>query len=316
MEQEFSPSFALQPKLNTGFWPDDDVVRLSVTLWAPTVPFGAHTLTFHWAFWPRATLAWSRCRLTHRPDVEESVGEGVGEAADDASVRVKLSSVAVLDALPRSWVMNAMVLAVCVPLPDPRPLIRDLSRPLLVSGEPDTAVVVGDDVVGGGDVVVVPGEVGRIVGGVGGVVLDGLDGVLVPEPELEPDGLKEGLGEGLACTWTQSCLVAPLTADVCAVWVRPADAAGARRAAGPSDTPAWPDVAAATMPKLEADTTRKPPAARLTVDRTCGKRMKALPLPGCCFCETILQIWRGYFRRISPRLNDASILDTKPIGQR
>jgi hypothetical protein len=258
-----------------------------VTLWAPTVPFGAHTLTFHWAFWPRATLAWSRCRLTHRPDAEEGVGEGVGEAADSASVRVKLSSVAVLDALPPSWVMNALVLAVCVEVPDVRPLIRGLSRPLLVSGEPDPAVVVGDDVVGGGDVVVVPDEVGRIVvGEVEGVVVAGLDGVLVPELELEPGELGEGL-EG--CTVTH-CLVAPVTADVCAVWVRSADAVGARRAAGPSDTPAWPDVAAATMPKLEADTTRKPPAARLTVGRTCGKRMKALLLlPGCCFCETILR---------------------------
>lgn len=37
--------FLLQPKLNTGFWLDGDVVSLSVTL--VTLPLVAHTLTFH-----------------------------------------------------------------------------------------------------------------------------------------------------------------------------------------------------------------------------------------------------------------------------
>lgn len=284
-----------QPKLKTGFWLDGDVVSLSVT--PSTGPFSADTLTFHWAFWPRATLAWSLCRLTH--------SSGAGEAAAGASVRVKLSNVAARDPLPPSWVMNAVVLAVCVALPDLKPLIRGLSRPL-VSGEPDPLSDVdeaepdgdeeepdGDEepdepgsVVGDGVVVLVEGD--RIgVTGVGGAVLvelaPGLDGVLVPEPEPVElgGGLEDGGGAG-----TQSFLVTLLTADVRAVWVRSADAAGARMATGPSGAPACPDVVAATMPKLDADTTRKPPAARLTVGRTCGKRMKALPLPGCCFCET------------------------------
>jgi hypothetical protein len=34
----------------------------------------------------------------------------------------------------------------------------------------------------------------------------------------------------------------------------------------------------AAMPKLAAETTRKPPAAMLIAGRTCAKRMKALPL--------------------------------------
>ncbi|HEX6447954.1 MAG TPA: hypothetical protein VF060_00655 [Trebonia sp.] len=138
----------------------------------------------------------------------------MGEAAFGASVRVKLSSVAVLDAVASSWVMNAAVLAVCVPLPSLRPLIRGLSRPLLVSDEPDPVGVEEAEPDGLGSVeeddgAGLPGEVGRIVGGVGGVVPVG------PEP-VE-------LGGELGCTWTQSCLVAPLTADVRAVWVRSGD---------------------------------------------------------------------------------------------
>jgi hypothetical protein len=244
-------------------------------------------------------LAWSRCRLTHR----DGVGEGVGEDADAASVRVKLSSVAVRDSLSPLWLMNAVVLAVCVEVPDVRPLIRGLRRPLLVAGEPDPVDVEEAEPDGLGSVVeddgvVVLGGVGRIVGGVGGVV----------PVELDP----VELGDELGCTWTQSCIVAPLTADICAGWVRSAGAEGARMAAGPSDAPACPDAAAATIPKLEADTTRKPPAARLTVGRMCGKRMKALLLPGCASAKRVFEssICRGYFRRISPRLNDASILDT------
>ena len=274
----------LQPKLNAGFWLDGDVVSLSVTL--STVPFSAHTLTFHWAFWPRATLASSFCRLTH--------SSGSGEVAVGESARVKLSSVAVRDSLPPSWVMNALVLAVCVVVPDLKPLIRGLSRPLLLSAEPDPLSEEDEEepdepgsVVGDGVVVLDEGD--RIgVTGVGGAVLvelaPGLDGALVPEPELGGE-----LEDDPGGTCTQSFLVTVLAADVCAVWVRSADTAGARRAAGTPDTPACPDVAAATTPKLEADTTRKPPAARLTVGRTCEKRMKAMPLPGCCFCETSLR---------------------------
>lgn len=62
-EQEFVPSLA-QPAVNLGFWLDGEVVSLTTTL--PTLPLVDQTVTFHRAECPRATLASSRCTLTHR----------------------------------------------------------------------------------------------------------------------------------------------------------------------------------------------------------------------------------------------------------
>jgi hypothetical protein len=287
--------FLVQPKLKTGFWLDGDVASFSVTL--ATFPFLAHTFTFHWAVWPRATLASSFCRLTHSCTV---VTNGGGEA----SVRVKLNSVAVTGALSSVWVTNALALALWLEVLDVSPLISGLSRPLC-EAEPDALEADGEllvpeldgavpesDVLGAG--VVVPGS------GVGvGVRIDEIDGE--GEAELlvggvvvvEPEGLV-GVDVGLVVgPFAHACLVVPVKADVCACSVRARTAWGrvsARMAADPLGAPAWPDVAAATMPKLEADTTRKPPAARLTVGRTCGKRMKALPLPGRCSVGTSLSV--------------------------
>lgn len=195
-----------------------------------------------------------------------------------------------------SWVTNAVVLAVCLALPGVSPLPSGLIRPV-VSVEPDVVepdVVDGDaEDVSDGDV---PDEdadgVGDEVGDadedddedgelLGSVVGDGVVPVGVPgaigeggvvglddepgeepgdEPGLDPpDPPDEPAGAG-----SHFWLVALLRA--CTVW----GCVCARMAVNPSGVPGWPDTAAETMPKLEADTTRKPPAARLIAGRTCG----------------------------------------------
>ena len=69
------------------------------------------------------------------------------------------------------------------------------------------------------------------------------------------------------------------------------------------------------MPKLVADTTRKPPAARLTAGRTCAKRMKALSLLLVAPAERIQYgvprsgVYRR-FRTVPP------VFDTKPSERR
>lgn len=210
--------FLPQPELNLGFWLDGSVVRPRTTL----VMFWpvAHTLTFHWAVWPRWTLVSSRCSLTH------------------------------------SWAPEEALAALEVP----------------------AALVVG-----AGEVVLDP--VGVVEGLDPDVLPDGLvelgGGVVWVEADPLGAGL-EVLGEGLGlCTGLHCWLVAPLTADVfaCAVCASTACAA----AAEPSDGPAWLEVTAVATPKLDADTTRNPPAARLTAGRRCGIRIKALPLSLRCF---------------------------------
>lgn len=80
--------FLPQPELNLGFWLDGSVVRPRTTL----VTFWpvAHTLTFHWAVWPRWTLASSRCRLTHRYvtplEVPVALTSGDGDAVPELDV--------------------------------------------------------------------------------------------------------------------------------------------------------------------------------------------------------------------------------------
>jgi hypothetical protein len=298
MVHEAVPSL-LQPKLKAGFWLDGDVASSSLT--PSTFPPVAHTFTFHWAVWPRCTLVSSFCRLTQSCTW---VGDGEGEA----SVRVKLTSVAVTGALASVWVTKALVLAVELePLDDVSPLISGLIRPLW-EAEPDAPDVDGEaepevpdpepeGLVPESDALGDEEEAEELGVGVRIVEIDG-EG----EAELEPvagavvvgvpDGLVGGLVVALGA-FAHACLVVPLTADVCARPVRAGAAwarVSARVAADPLDAPACPDVAAATMPKLEADTTRKPPAARLTVGRTCGKRMKALPLPGRCSVGTSLSV--------------------------
>lgn len=125
-------------------------------------------------------------------------------------------------------------------------------------------------------------------------------------------------GGVVGCTASHFWAVAPLTADVraCAVWPCPASAPAALNTAGLLDAPASPEVAAVTMPKLEAETTRKPPAARLTAGRTCAIRMKAVSLPvRRCFCGTSFQ-YGVAISRISPLLNDAPTIDTQPAATR
>lgn len=71
---------------------------------------------------------------------------------------------------------------------------------------------------------------------------------------------------------------------------------------------------AAAIPKLDADITRKPPAAILAAGRTCGKRMKCLPC--CCLLlrnrysttASVSDVKRQ-FRAARP------LLDTKPGGR-
>jgi hypothetical protein len=196
--------FVPQPKLNAGFWLDGDVESWSLTpLMVPPV---AHTLTFHWAVWPRVMLASSLCRPTHS-------STGVAEA----SARVKLSSVAVAGAPWSSWVTNALVLAVCFALPAVRPLTSGLIRPV-VSAEPVVSDGVGEVPDGLDD------EGSGMMLGVSVVDLPGLgEGGVVPEPvglelgepvlELE---LELELEPVLGCTGLQSCLTVPLTAEVCA----------------------------------------------------------------------------------------------------
>jgi hypothetical protein len=98
-----------------------------------------------------------------------------------------------------------------------------------------------------------------VVGVAGGVVKDGVVDGLVGGVVL---GGVVGVGSGSHCCWllpeeaAASCASLPL-------------ATRSTRAC------------AAASPKLDADTTRKPPAARLTAGRTCrayAKRMNALPV--------------------------------------
>jgi len=222
MVQEAVP-FLLQPKLKAGFWLDGDVASASFTL--ATFPFVAHTLTFHWAVWPRAILASSLCRRTH------SCSGGVV-----ASVRVKLTSVAVTGALSSVWVTNALVLAEGLALPDDvalldvSPLISGLSRPVC-SAEPDAPDADGEsvpeldgsvpesDVLGDAEDEEEVGVGVRVVKvGVGVAVVPG--GVVLGAVVVgELDGL-DGLVVAVGCTFSQVCLVVPLTADVCACSVR------------------------------------------------------------------------------------------------
>lgn len=121
----------------------------------------------------------------------------------------------------------------------------------------------------------------------------------------------EPVGVGLGVSGSHFWLEAPVTAAAraCATWACAAWACAvagsspARSAAGPPGPPAGAEVAAATMPKLDADTTRKPPAARLTAGRTCGKRMKALPCLFVVGTEEQVSSWDARTGRISPRLH-------------
>jgi hypothetical protein len=74
------------------------------------------------------------------------------------------------------------------------------------------------------------------------------------------------------------CGLVVLTADIRA-WA----GIGAWAVAAAAPDPAWFKVVTVTMPKLDADTTRKPPAATLTAGRTCGKRIERPALPVRCF---------------------------------
>lgn len=61
---------------------------------------------------------------------------------------------------------------------------------------------------------------------------------------------------------------------------------------GPLETsgaPAWACSTTLTTLKLEADITRKPPAARVTAGRTCGMRMKGPALLFVAPAETSIQ---------------------------
>lgn len=212
-----------------------------------TFPFRVHTLTFHWAVWPRWTLASSRCSLTH--------SSGADEEAPARAVPVVLAADGDEDAAP----------------------------------EPD-------ELAEGLGLAVLPGE------------LDGLGGGVV-RVETGPlgDGLEElGLGLAVPSAGSHCWLAAPPAADVCActVCVRPTA----------SDVPVWLEVAIVTMPKLDADTTRNPPAARLTAGRTFGKRMKALP---CLFVAfgTSLQLARLKERYHHVR-TACSLLNTEPAVRR
>lgn len=95
-EHEFVPSLE-QPKVNLGFWLDGEVARWRTTLL--TFPPEDHTLTFHRAEWPRATLASSRRRPTHRYFRAE------------ASARVRASGVAATGELPLSRVTASEAVA-------------------------------------------------------------------------------------------------------------------------------------------------------------------------------------------------------------
>jgi hypothetical protein len=117
--------------------------------------------------------------------------------------------------------------------------------------------------VGLGEVVAVGGSAGVFEGlGVGLAVAVG-DEVSV--------GVGVGVGVGLEvapCTGSHPWLLPDTTAANCACAVPEVPGSAV-----------WPPLSAAvTTPKLVAETTRKPPAARLTAGRTCAKRMKALPL--------------------------------------
>lgn len=99
--------------------------------------------------------------------------------------------------------------------------------------------------------------------------------------------------------------VAGLLADSCA-WMGPLAASG---------TPAWACSTTLTTLKLEADITRKPPAARVTAGRTCGIRMKGPALLFVAPAETSIQ----YVVALAPEmlgLQDASPLDTRPTSGR
>lgn len=190
----------------------------------------AQTLRFHWAVWPRAMLAASRCRLTHR------------SAADVALASVMLSSVAVPGVLAVSRVNAAAVAAavvLSVALADGavvaegvEPLVPALGdgvalalvlAPLLVLVLVDAAGVVAgalaDDegVVGGAEDAVVPGAPGAVV--VPELFEEVLLGVGEGVPLGELLGLVDfdGLGEPveLADTGSHFCADAPLTADIC-----------------------------------------------------------------------------------------------------
>jgi hypothetical protein len=139
---------------------------------------------------------------------------------NEASVRVRLSSVAVADAPWSSWVTDALVLALCFALPAVRPLMSGLIRPVVLA-EPVVSDGVGEvpdglDDEGNRD----DDEGSGMTLGASVVDLPGLgEGGVVPEPvglELGELELELELEPVLGCTCLHSCLTVPLTAEVCA----------------------------------------------------------------------------------------------------
>lgn len=192
-EQEFLPSVA-QPEVNVGFRPDGDAASVILTLL--TLLFVAHTETFHWAAWPRATLASSRCTLTQ------------SSAAFEALARVRESRVAVMGALLLSRVTRAESVALVVGVASVEEAAADDESEADAEAEAESVGLAesvgvlglgsadadGDVVVGG--VVVVVVLVGELLDGAGLVGVDeGLPGGLeLPEPdglglavEVDPD---------------------------------------------------------------------------------------------------------------------------------
>lgn len=151
--------------------------------------------------------------------------------------------------------------------------------------------------VAGGEVLELVLELGEEAGAVPELLVpEGLvDGEELPEGlpeglleglvEAEPEGEADGEVDGDAVVAWHSWPLAPLElrASVCALTV-PENASG---------TPAWACSTTLTTLKLEADITRKPPAARVTAGRTCGMRMKGLP---CCSLQLRKRVFGMWWR--------------------
>lgn len=269
------------PRVNVADWLDGATDRRRVT--PGMLPFLAETSTVHSAEWPRVMLACWRATLTH-----SSAGPGV-----DAAGFMKASSEAALVVLA-----DADGLAVLVAVAVAAAVLVAVA----VSVGVGVGVFVGVAALVVGLFVAVGVGVGVLVGlAVEGCVFDGVAlgvavEVLVPVPveELVDEGVGVGVGVEVACcTGSHTGLIVDSRAAKCAC-TAPGSAV-------------WPPSMAVTTPKLVAETTRKPPAARLTAGRTCAKRMKALPLPFVARSSM-----SAYIRPVMPGLDFPSVFDTKP----
>lgn len=222
-----------------------------------TVPFTAQAVTVHCAACPRWMLAASDCTLTHSCAAAAVVVDAAGVAATGL---VTLSRVAVV-----------CVLAGTIPLSSPES-VPPLSVPASLAGAlPESlAVPLGSAGLGESE------ALGSVEGEGEGEALEEVVGDGDPELDVGvsdgrtlvevPVGLPVevvGLGEGDAVTVWHCWLLVPVTAMV--------------RACVVNRGTCWVCSAAVTIPKLDADTARKPPAAMLTAGRTCRKRMEGLP---------------------------------------